>query len=231
MLTLAIDTAANFCSACLYDTATRSVLSSEERDIGRGHAEQLMDVVSTAMRESGREFADLGQVAVSVGPGSFTGIRVGVAAARGFALALGIPAVGVTTLEAIADGALSASGNKAVTVAIGGGRGQVFMQSFGKDGVALTEPEAFDETEAGKAVPQQIGLLAGNAAADLGKRLARPVEISPIGGATGAIEAFARLCGNSGRAPVPLYLRGADAKPQDAFALPRAEGGPVGAGR
>ncbi len=71
-------------------------------DIGKGHAEHLMAVVEAAMKQAGVEYSDLGAVAVSVGPGSFTGVRVGVSAARGFAMALKIPAIGVTTLEAIA---------------------------------------------------------------------------------------------------------------------------------
>ena len=71
-------------------------------DIGKGHAEILMDVIAEALGAAGIAFAGLGAVAVSVGPGSFTGVRVGVSAARGLALALKIPAVGVSTLEALA---------------------------------------------------------------------------------------------------------------------------------
>ena len=102
MKLLAIDTAAGPCAACVFDTGSGEVIGREVRDIGKGHAEQLMSVIDAAMRQASIGFAELGAVAVSVGPGSFTGVRVGVAAARGLALALKVPAIGVTTLEAIA---------------------------------------------------------------------------------------------------------------------------------
>jgi len=226
MLTLAIDTATNFCSACLWDEASDRVLAEEERDIGRGHAEQLMQVVETAMRSGGRDYSDLGRIAVAIGPGSFTGIRVGVAAARGFGLALGVPVVGVTTLEALAfDAVENASGP--FTVAVRGGRGQYFMQDFDASGQALGEPAAVDEAAAEAAIPESAGLLVGNAAAEIAERLAAAGRRLPVleDRATGTIATVARLSARSSHAPVPLYLRGADAKPQEGFALARAHAG------
>ena len=221
MLTLAIDTAANFCSACLHDSDTGCLRAAEERDIGRGHAEQLIDVVSAVLRSSGEEFGAIGRIAVTVGPGSFTGIRVGVATARGFALALGVPVSGVTTLEALAADAQAGFPDLAVTVAIRGGRGQVFLQSFDAGGSALSEPVAVAEEAAPAAVPDKCGLVAGNAAAAIAAHLGRPVETA-LDRATGSIETVAAVGARSDRPPVPLYLRGADAKPQQGFALPRA---------
>jgi tRNA threonylcarbamoyl adenosine modification protein YeaZ len=218
MLTLAIDTAANFCSACVWDGA--HALGREERNIGRGHAEQLVETVERVLAAAGRDFIDISRVAVTVGPGSFTGIRVGVAAARGFGLALGVPVAGVTTLEALAvDAREKADG--AMTVAIHGGRGQVFLQSFSADGVPLGEPVAVATEEAAFAVPASARFLAGNAAAEIASALDRPVPAG-IDRATGAIETVARLGESSDRPPVPLYMRGADARPQAGFALPRA---------
>jgi len=218
MLTLAIDTAANFCSACVWDG--RRVLGAEERDIGRGHAEQLVGTVEKALAEAGREFPDIGRIAVAVGPGSFTGIRVGVAAARGFGLALGVPVAGVTTLEALAaDACMQADG--AFAVAIHGGRGQIFLQSFSAGGEPLSEPGAVAAEDAAAAISPSTQFLAGNAAAEIAAVLGRPVKAG-IDRATGAIETIARLGESSLRPPVPLYLRGADAKPQTGFALPRA---------
>ena len=90
----------------------------------RARYEALMDVVGAALAAAGPglAYADIGAIAVAVGPGSFTGIRVGVSVARGLALALKVPAVGVTTLEALAFEARDISGAKAVLAAIDGGR-------------------------------------------------------------------------------------------------------------
>ena len=109
MIVLAIDTAGTGCFAAVYDDSTDTLLASAGADIGRGHAELLMGFIDQALAKSGKVLADIGRIAVTVGPGSFTGIRVGVAAARGFALALGVPAVGVTTLSAIAEAARAAN--------------------------------------------------------------------------------------------------------------------------
>lgn len=215
MLTLAIDTAASFCSACVLDTAADRVLAKEERDIGRGHAEQLMEVVDGVIRSAGIDYADLGRIGVAVGPGSFTGIRVGVAAARGFGLALGCPVSGVTTLEALAADAVALADGP-VTVAVQGGRRQIFMQSFDATGMPLGEPAAVAEEDA--SVPASAMSLAGNAAA----ALAGDRALFFADRATGAIETVAGLAVRSNRTPVPLYLRGADAKTQAGFALPRA---------
>lgn len=232
MLTLAIDTAANFCSACLWDEASDRVVAQEERDIGRGHAEQLMQVVETVMRSAGRDYAGLGRIAVAIGPGSFTGIRVGVASARGFGLALGIPVVGVTTLEALAaDAASEAMGP--FTVAVRGGRGQFFMQDFDTSGRPVADARAVDDTAASAAIPESTRLLVGSAAGEIAGKLAASGRDLPAlaDRATGAIATVARLSAASSHAPVPLYLRGADAKPQEGFALARADATGRGSGR
>ncbi len=224
MLTLAIDTAANFCSACLWDEASDRVIAEEERDIGRGHAEQLMQLVESVMRSGGRDYADLGRIAVAIGPGSFTGIRVGVASARGFGLAVGIPVAGVTTLEALAaDAADKATGP--FTVAVRGGRGQYFTQDFDASHHPLGDARAVDETAANATIPANTGFLVGNAAAAIAETLAASGRnlSAYIDRATGNIATVARLSARSSHAPVPLYLRGADAKPQEGFALARAD--------
>src|SRR5690242_6358756 len=101
MILLAIDTAANLCAASVHDSAADRELGREVLDIGKGHAERLMGVIGSALGQAGVGYRDLERIGVAVGPGSFTGVRVGVAASRGLALALGIAAVGVDTLEAI----------------------------------------------------------------------------------------------------------------------------------
>jgi tRNA threonylcarbamoyladenosine biosynthesis protein TsaB len=103
MRVLAIDTALANCAAAVLDDGSASAcFETCGEEIGRGHAEKLMDMIGTVMAESSTAFSDLDRVAVTVGPGSFTGLRVGLAVARGFGLVLEKPVVGVTTLAAIA---------------------------------------------------------------------------------------------------------------------------------
>src|SRR5438034_9071628 len=101
MRVLAIDTALEACSAAVFDTSS-GVLASETRGMARGHAEQLMPLITRVMNEGGFEFADLDRIAVTTGPGSFTGLRVGISAARGIALVAGKSSVGVYPLARIA---------------------------------------------------------------------------------------------------------------------------------
>src|SRR5690606_26839604 len=100
MRLLAIDTAANLCAACVFDTDAGE-LGRAVLDLGKGHAEHLIGVIDDALKAAGTAYDDLDAIAVSVGPGSFTGVRVGVATTRGLELALKVPAVGVSTLEAL----------------------------------------------------------------------------------------------------------------------------------
>lgn len=208
---LAIDTAADLCAACVRDTdggeRGRSVL-----DLGKGHAEHLMGVIEAALREAGCGFADLDAVAVSVGPGSFTGVRVGVAAARGLALALGIPAVGVSTLEALAREARDASPGRPVVSRIEAGRGQVYLAGFSAAGEATFGPVALDAAAAEDVIGKagEDAVLATGKTADIATYARIGVERLASGAAIGR--------------PKPLYLREADARPQDAFALPRKAG-------
>ena len=84
MKLLALDTASRLCAACVFDTEAGTELGRAVRDIGKGHAEHLIQTVNEAMKTAGVTFPEIGAVGVSIGPGSFTGIRVGVSAARGF---------------------------------------------------------------------------------------------------------------------------------------------------
>src|SRR5207245_7803218 len=78
------------------------IIASETLPMARGHAEAVMPLIARVMDLAGVEFAELDRIAVSTGPGSFTGLRVGISAARGIALAAGKPAVGLSTLAALA---------------------------------------------------------------------------------------------------------------------------------
>jgi tRNA threonylcarbamoyladenosine biosynthesis protein TsaB len=98
MRILAIDTALGACAAAVLDSQRGVILADESIAMMRGHAEALMPLIARVMDAARCEFAELDRVAVTVGPGSFTGLRVGIAAARGIALAAGKPAIGLSTL-------------------------------------------------------------------------------------------------------------------------------------
>jgi len=215
MIVLAIDTAGTGCYAALYDSDTDTVLGSAGADIGRGHAERLMEFVDGALDAAGFDLPSVERVAVTVGPGSFTGIRVGVAAARGLALALGVPAVGVSSLAALA---ADRQAGERLLVAMDAKRDEVYWQAFAADGQALSPPALASLEEARGIVAAHDGALAGSAAALL--RAEAPQETDGVSIATVA-RLGARL-DPQGHLPRPLYLRGPDAKPQAGFAIRRA---------
>jgi tRNA threonylcarbamoyl adenosine modification protein YeaZ len=223
MKLLAIDCSANLCAACVYDAVADRELGRAVLDLGKGHAEHLMGVVADAMQASGLAFADLGAVAVSVGPGSFTGVRVGVSAARGYALALGIPAIGVTTLEALAAEAREQSGRGNVLAALDGGRGEIQAAVYGPAGEILFQPSVIDLERAVALASEFAATLAGTAADHIAEALQSvgPGPQAP----TADIAIYARLASGKkpGEKPKPLYLREPDAKPQAGFILPRTK--------
>jgi tRNA threonylcarbamoyl adenosine modification protein YeaZ len=226
VILLAIDTAASLCAACVHDSETGVELGREVLDIGKGHAERLIGVIESALRQAGLAYADLDRVGVSIGPGSFTGVRVGVATARGLALALGIPAVGVNTLEALAAEAHADCPDRPILAAIDGRRGDLYCAVYAPDAAVLSEPAAISVADAVLLARRHDAALAGNGAdAMLAAAGAPPPLDTGLRAAAADIGFYARLAAASGaknEKPKPLYLRGADAKPQSGFALARA---------
>lgn len=215
MILLAIDTATNSCAACLYDAESDQVLASISDDIGRGHAEHLLGTIDRVLAAAKLTFEDIDKVAVSVGPGSFTGIRVGVATARSLGLAMGKPTVGVSTLEAIA---ADFESEKSFAVAIQAGRGQAYVQGFDAGAVALDVPYIVKLDDDPRAqIQQRYSVLVGNAAQLIDVDRAHDL----LDHATGSIESIAKLGVKSNSSPSPLYIRPADAKKASGFALPR----------
>src|SRR5205807_6797720 len=137
MRVLALDTALDACAAAVLDTEGRDLLASETQPMSRGHAEALMPMVARVMDAARLEFSDIDRIAVTVGPGSFTGVRVGIAAARGIALAAGKPAIGLTTLAAFTAPHVAAGFAGTVVPVIDARHGQVYMQVFGPGGRAV----------------------------------------------------------------------------------------------
>jgi tRNA threonylcarbamoyl adenosine modification protein YeaZ len=225
VILLAIDTCANLCAANVWDAGAGRELGRCVRDIGKGHAEQLLAVIGEALAAAGKVYADLGGIAVAVGPGSFTGIRVGVAAARGLALALDIPSAGVGTLDALAEAAREKFHGRPVVVAHDARRDELYVAACCADGECLLAPRIMRLAEAVELAGQDAPVLAGTAARMVAEAAGQAFAIAAEA-PTADIAVYARLAarqGFSGEKPKPLYLRGADARPQEGFALPRKD--------
>lgn len=166
---LAIDCATNSCSAALWlDGGPGPARHAVMR---RGHAEALMPMVAEIMVEAGLDFTGLQAIAVTTGPGAFTGIRIGLSAARGFALAAGLPVIGVTTLEAVA--AAQESGGHTLLVALDSKREDIYVQLFGPDGTPACEPSAMLPEEVGAILPRgETVAVAG----DMAERVLRALD-------------------------------------------------------
>ncbi|TSE12029.1 tRNA (adenosine(37)-N6)-threonylcarbamoyltransferase complex dimerization subunit type 1 TsaB [Mesorhizobium intechi] len=224
MKVLAIDCAASLCAACVYDAAAGRELGRAVLDLGKGHAEHLMAVIAEALNAAETDYPGLGAIAVSVGPGSFTGVRVGVSTARGLALALKIPAIGVTTLEALATEAAATFRGRAVLAALDAGREEIHAALYDKALVLTYGPAVATLPEATALAMDNSAVLAGTAAARIAGLAGLGLDIGPQT-ATADILIYARLAvaKGEGERPKPLYLRGADAKPQAGFILSRQQ--------
>ncbi|MGL4199437.1 MAG: tRNA (adenosine(37)-N6)-threonylcarbamoyltransferase complex dimerization subunit type 1 TsaB [Allorhizobium sp.] len=215
MIVLAIDTAGVDCAAAVFDSDTGKILGRVSETIGRGHAERLMAMIDEALAQARLSLSDLGRIGVTVGPGSFTGIRVGVAAARGLALALGVECVGVSTLEVLAQTA--SEPDRPILAAINAHRDEVYAQSF-QAGIPPGEPLLLELNDYLARAAVAGTVLVGSASALVTDR---NVETGPD---HYPIEIVARISATAkaqGKAK-PLYLRGPDAKPQTGFAVSRA---------
>src|ERR1051326_463622 len=221
MRILAVDTALDACAAAVLDTERRDLVASETQPMTRGHAEALMPMVARVMDAARLEFADIDRIAVTIGPGSFTGVRVGIAAARGIALAAGQPAIGLTTLAAFTAPHVAAGFAGTVVPVIDARHGQVYLQVFGPGGRAVMAPRLAALREAVEAARTRAPALITGSAANLVAAEWPADEPSPklVAASAPEIAWVARLgaAAQEDRAlPKPLYLRPPDARPQDA---------------
>jgi tRNA threonylcarbamoyladenosine biosynthesis protein TsaB len=224
MRVLAIDTALAACAAAVLDT-DRGIIASESEPMSRGHAEALIPLVARVMKRSDLTFAELGRIAVTTGPGSFTGVRVGLAAARGFGVATGVPVVGVSTLSVYAAPYLAGNGKAPVVAAIDARHDHVFLQVFGSGGQTLISPRLAALIEAIHAAAAAPAYLVGSAARVVAEGLPKnilPRAVDPREAPDIAwVAQIGAVTPQAQSTPHPQYLRAPDAQPQNAAQLPR----------
>ncbi|MBN9599263.1 MAG: tRNA (adenosine(37)-N6)-threonylcarbamoyltransferase complex dimerization subunit type 1 TsaB [Afipia sp.] len=221
MLVLAIDTALEFCAAAVLDTGSEQFLARESQAMKRGHAEALMPLIARVMADAALPFTELDRIAVTTGPGSFTGLRVGISAARGLALAADKPVVGVSTLAAYAAPLVDDSGEEPIVVAIDARHDHVYTQTFSGRGATLIKPAVMPVDEALRAARFGAPRLVGNAAQILAARWSAqaeaPLLVETRPGPDIGWVAWIGAAAQPETAPArPFYLRAPDAKPQAA---------------
>jgi len=212
---LAFDTAGNGCSAAVLREGR--LAARRFAAMARGQSEQLLPMIAAVLAEAAVPIATLDLIAVTVGPGAFTGLRIGIAAARGLALASGVPALGITSFAAVAAQVpLETLAGRSLVVALDSRRAELYLQAFGHDGVALGEGALVSAADLARWVPAGPLLLAGDAAPALAAALApRRPDLAPGPGIADAanvarLAAAAWYPGLRPPPPRPLYLRAPD---------------------
>jgi tRNA threonylcarbamoyladenosine biosynthesis protein TsaB len=232
MILLAIEAAGDSCSAALWDCSEvdDGLLAWRGVEPARGQAERLIGLVEAVLGEAGLRYDALGALAVNRGPGSFTGLRSAVAAARGLALAADLGVVAVTSLEALACGVRPGRPGE-VLAALDGRRGEVYAQRFASDLTPLPgpagQPRAMPPRAAAAGIAGTVRLVgsgAGLIQAVLPEGVASVLEAVRLDARLVARCAARRLA--AGERPVagfeiqPLYLRPADARHQAPLVVP-----------
>src|SRR5882757_3553358 len=226
MRVLAIDTALEACSAAVLDSRRGDIIASETVAMSRGHAEAVMPLIARVMDLADIEFAELDRIAVTTGPGSFTGLRVGISAARGIALAAGKRAIGLSTLAGFAAPLIAEDDSTHVVAAIDARHDHVYLQVFGNGGRTLVAPRVAtlrDAIRAAMTGPARIvGTAANLVAAAWPKGGDQPLSVERRAAPDiGWIARLGAAAADAHGPPKPLYLRAPDAQPQDAARLPR----------
>ena len=224
MRILGFDTATSACSAAVWEDGR--IAARRFEPMSRGQSERLMPMVREVLSEAGADFPDLDLLAVTTGPGAFTGLRIGLAAARGMALAGDLACFGVTTLDAVAAGVSETERQKAnVLVVLDSKRAEVYAQAFRSDLRPLSEAQALMPADLAALTANGEGdadrvLVAGDGAGQVIQALKdKGIEavLSTAPGvpdaATVAAIAAERWSSDQPAEPLrPLYLRPPDAK-------------------
>ena len=219
---LSLDTTLNRCSVAVL--ADDAVLAHEAQDLRRGHAEALMPMIQAALATAGLTFEALDLVAVTTGPGTFTGQRVGLSAARGIGVATGLPVQGVGTMSAIALAAKNANPGRDILVVLDARRGEFYVQHFPDNSPVWPDhsaPRAIPTDQLSEFLPDVPCVLTGTGVTMAMEILGEEnpaVVFSTTAAEADAIE-VARLAsgmvadqGMPTEPPAPLYLRAPDAK-------------------
>ncbi|MEO1141256.1 MAG: tRNA (adenosine(37)-N6)-threonylcarbamoyltransferase complex dimerization subunit type 1 TsaB [Pseudomonadota bacterium] len=218
MILLGIDTSAHLCAVCVYDATEQKVYAEQTSDIGRGHAELLFDQIEACLKASGLEYSDISRVGVTIGPGSFTGVRVGLAAARGLGLSLNVDVVGVSTLDAGEALAFQTGFDGELATILDARRDEAYCKW--PNGVS----EIRKLKDINRILLEQNFAICGSAIPILEENFDLKNEVIHREG----VVPVELVCKIASTKPVdnssadPLYLRGADAKSQMGFTLPRA---------
>jgi tRNA threonylcarbamoyl adenosine modification protein YeaZ len=226
MRLLAIDTALAACAAAVLETG-QGLVASESVPMARGHAEALLPLVARVMKQADVAFSELDRIVVTTGPGSFTGVRVGLAAARGFGVATGLPVVGISTLPVYAAPYLGAAdNNRPVIAAIDARHAQVYLQVFGAGGQTLVSPRLAPLSDAIRAASSASACLVGSAAQAVADAMPSTAPAPHVVDAQPApdivwVARIGAVTPETDTAPHPQYLRAPDAQPQNAAQLPR----------
>jgi tRNA threonylcarbamoyl adenosine modification protein YeaZ len=216
MRVLAIDTALNTVSACVFDTAEDRTVASEILPIERGHDEHLLPLVERVLAQTDYGLDGIDRIAVTIGPGSFTGIRIGIAAARAMGLVRGLPVIGIPTLIAFAAPYIGKS-EFAVASLIDARHGQVYAQVFSAIGKCIVEPRMVAVGAAVRLIGSGPVYLTGNAAPVAAIEAWSAGLKAEVAGETGApdiayVARLGALAEPSASPPLPLYLAGTNYK-------------------
>lgn len=199
MFILSLDTSSATLSVAVLDNEI--VLSCQEKIMDRGHGEALIPMIDTVLKNAGIDISDINAVAVAVGPGSFTGVRVGLSTARGIGLALNVPVYGVTNFEAVSYNLL-----QPVYVILDSKRGDYFTQRFDANG----QPSENPKTQNAEDLKAQLPFIA---VGDGAEKLAQEINCSVLKNEIPCAVAIGKIAFNRQNHPLPpepLYLRDAD---------------------
>ncbi|HTJ03192.1 MAG TPA: tRNA (adenosine(37)-N6)-threonylcarbamoyltransferase complex dimerization subunit type 1 TsaB [Methylovirgula sp.] len=216
MKILAIDTALSATSACVYEAGADAPESAETIVMQRGHSEALLPMIERVMAHAEGGFAALSRIAVTVGPGSFTGLRIGIAAARAIGIACNVPVVGVATLAALAAPLILQQKPGLVVPAIDARHGNIYLAAFDQSGHVQVAPRLASLREAVPLLDGNPLRLIGSGAPMLAIEAAtagRAVEMAGEGSAPDIVYvARLGLLADPNTPARPLYLKAPDVK-------------------